>query len=745
MTMAEAAVHIWLAGRVQGVGVRPFVYRLAQRFNLKGWVRNRSGQVEIQALGDPQALTQFQTALLREAPSPAIPEIVSCTATALFDCNGFSILDSAESTQTDVHLPPDYSICDDCLRELYDPHNRRYHYPFTTCAHCGPRYSLIERLPYDRSNTGMAGFPLCADCRAEYDNPLDRRFHAESLACPACGPQLTFVQDGSRGNGGAALTACVAELRAGKIVAVKGVGGYHLLCDARADNAVARLRERKMRPHKPLAVMFPQLDNLEQLRQTVELDAESERALLDPVRPIVLCKRRYGTGVSELSAPGLDEIGAMLPYSPLHHLLLDAVGGPLIATSANLSGEPVLTDRMEAETQLQPIADAFLHHDRPILHRADDPVVRIVAGRAHALRLGRGNAPLELELKYPLSRPTLALGGHSKNTIALGWGKRALISSHIGELGSPRSLAVFEQTVADLQALHGVRAEQIVCDAHPSYASSRWAERAGLPARKIFHHRAHASALAGEFPAVERWLTFTWDGAGFGEDGTLWGGEALLGGPGDWRRVATTRPFRLPGGEKVGREPWRSACALLWETGQMWREAAPNIDVLHHAWARNLNAPVTSSVGRLFDAAAALLGLIDSASYEAQAPMLLEAAARSAGSVQPVPLPLKKNGNDRWEIDWAELLPMLQNAALPIPVRAATFHASLAQALVEVCIKIRDEHGPFTVGLTGGVFQNRLLAETALALLTRAGFDSRIPEQVPANDAGISFGQLVEI
>ncbi|HUB88394.1 MAG TPA: carbamoyltransferase HypF [Dyella sp.] len=741
----EVAMRLWLGGQVQGVGYRPFVYRLAQRLQLKGWVRNRSGQVEIEADGDAVALEQFQWALVHEAPSLAKPRIVSCEEIPPFDSPTFAILDSEESTHADVHVPPDYYACDDCLRELRDPNDRRYRYPFINCTQCGPRYTLIERLPYDRPHTSMAAFPLCADCRREYNDASDRRFHAEPLACPVCGPQLMFVQgDAVVDDSTKALAACVAALKAGQVVAVKGIGGYHLMCDATHSAAVARIRVHKPRPAKPLAVMFPVDDDLAALRRAVELDTESECRLRDVMRPIVLVRRRRNGGLCEEIAPGLDDIGVILPYSPLHHLLLGDVGVPLVATSANISGEPVLIDQADVAARLRHVADACLHHNRPIVRPADDPVLQVVAGRARMLRLGRGNAPLEWELPHAIERPVLAVGGHAKNTVGIAWDRRVVISPHIGELNSPRSLEVFHRTLADLQRLYGVHAEHVAYDAHPAYASTRWAEQCGLSLTKVFHHHAHASALAGEYPDVERWLVFTWDGTGYGEDGTIWGGEALLGAPGSWRRVATMRPFRLPGGERAAHEPWRSACALAWETGSEWDAAPAGADVLRHAWQRRLNAPTTSAVGRLFDGAAAMLGLTQMASFEAQAPMMLETAARTAWPAKPVSMAIEKNARQLWEADWSALLPMLQDAGMSIGARAAAFHASLATTLLDITRHVQAEHGPFAVGLTGGVFQNRLLAEHALAELGDAGFDAYLPASIPPNDAGISFGQLIE-
>ncbi|MEW5943569.1 MAG: carbamoyltransferase HypF [Pseudomonadota bacterium] len=743
----QPEARIWrVSGRVQGVGFRPFIYRLASRHGLSGWVKNRSGQVEIFAQGESAALAAFGAALISEAPPLARPEILSCAPAGPGPHNGFAILTSEESEAGHVHVPPDYFACADCLAELSDPTERRHRYPFINCTQCGPRYTLIRRLPYDRPNTSMSDFPLCPACSAEYRNPADRRFHAQPLACPACGPRLAFTGPGeeSISASNAALAACVQALRQGEIVAVKGIGGYHLLCDARNQTAIRRLRRVKPRPDKPLAVMFP-LDGsggLDAVRRETAPTAVEAEFLAGPMRPIVLVEKRPDSAFPEDIAPGLKEIGIMLPYSPLHYLLLEDFGGPLVATSANVSGEPVLTENAEIEQRLGHVAEAFLHHDRPILRPADDPVFRVIAGRPRPLRLGRGCAPLELPLSRPVQRPTLAVGGHMKNTVALAWGERVVISPHIGDLDAPRSVAVFEQVADDLQALYGIRAEQIVCDRHAGYASSRWAKRCGLPLAEVWHHHGHASAVAGEFPQVAEWLVFAWDGVGLGEDGTLWGGEALFGAPGRWRRVASMRPFWLPGGEKAGREPWRSAAALCWETGLTWKGGPDDAALAYQAWQKRLNCPQSSAVGRLFDAAAALAGLIHTASFEGQGPMLLEAAA--TGNAEPIPLPLARDQAGVWRSDWAPLLPLLLDESLAAAARAATFHASLAQALLEQARAVRAETGVNGIGLSGGVFQNRLLTEQTIATLEADGFSVYLPERLPYNDAGLSFGQIVE-
>ncbi len=728
-----------LTGRVQGVGFRPFVFLLAQRHRLRGFVQNRAGQVLIEAAGDAQALHDFAQALLAEAPPLSRPQIAGTQDIAVGEWTPFEIRDSAAEDTADIHLPPDLYLCPDCQREMLDPQDRRYRYPFINCTQCGPRYTLIERMPYDRANTTMAHFVLCDACRVEYEDTTDRRFHAEPIACPQCGPQLRFVAGGERLQRESALQACIAALRSGDIVAVKGIGGYHLMCDATNAAAIERLRERKQRPHKALAVMFR---DMAAVRAALQADAQAEAALCDAARPIVLLRRRADATLPDAIAPGLHEVGAMLPYSPLHHLLLEALGVPLVATSANLSGEPVLTDGEEVEARLGKVADAFLHHDRAIARPADDAVLRLIAGQPRLIRAGRGIAPIELELPFELSQPTLAVGGHMKNTIALGWGSRAVLSPHIGDLDAPRSLHVFEQVVADLQRLYGVTATRLVCDAHPHYASRRWAQQQGLPVQTVWHHHAHAAALALEHGADNTWLTFTWDGVGLGEDGTLWGGETLHGRIGDWQRVASLRPFRLPGGERAAREPWRAAAGLCWEAGVARDFPVADAALLHTAWQRGLNAPLTSAAGRLFDGIAHLLGLLDAASYEGQGGMLLEHAA--AGDAEAIALPLQADAQGVWCIDWQPLLAAMLRDDVPMATRAMQCHLSLAQGIVALAQRLHAQRPFDAVGMSGGVFQNKLLAELALQGLHEAGFAAFLPQRFPCNDGGIALGQLME-
>lgn len=786
-----------LTGKVQGVGFRPFIYRIALANNLVGWVRNCVGIVEVFIQGKSHDIENFYNDLFEKKPVLAEVTIQSDKQAAINHDDSFNILQSQIKGDVDINVPTDLFLCDDCLAELNDPADRRYQYPFINCTQCGPRYTLITTLPYDRSNTSMAEFDLCPACLTEYENPEDRRFHAEPIGCPSCGPSLSFHVNRRRGDSlsshseveddfrdevivndnATSLKLAVAALRDGKVIAVKGIGGYHLMCDASDTQAVLRLRKNKPRIHKPLAVMFPApLSNpFGQAGQSVTLSDADKRFLLNPERPILLVEKRFlskekHSNLSEQIAPGLNEVGVMLPYSPLHHLLLNEFSGALVATSANISGEPVLIDNEQVEARLSHIADAFLHHNRPIIRPADDPVYRRIAGKPRPLRLGRGIAPLEMALPFKLAAPVLAVGAHMKNTVTLAWNNRAVISPHIGEMDSVYSHEVFENTVNDLQALYQIKATAIICDAHPGYTTTRWANKQGLAIHSVFHHHAHASAAYYECQnsllednnieekniEKENIMVFTWDGVGYGEDGTLWGGETFVGKPAEWQRVASMRPFNLPGGDKAGRQPWRSAAALCWEIGHPYREGELNEDkfmypdannqtqrdsLLYQAWEKKINAPQSSSVGRLFDAASALTGVRNVASFEGQGPMELEALC--GRSINYIELDLSNNNNLLIN-NWEPLVPVMLDSALSIAERATIFHASLAHAILQQAIQIREKYSVNTVSFAGGVFQNRVLTETAIALLTENDFQVFLPELIPVNDAGISFGQVIE-
>lgn len=689
-------------------------------------------------------LDEFADDLISKAPPFSRPTLESMHPWTGAAPAGFAILESEGGDLSVSEITPDRSMCEDCSAEIHDPGARRYRYPFTNCTQCGPRYTIIRDLPYDRARTTMALFSLCEDCEREYRDSSDRRFHAEPIACPACGPRLRFVgSDGAPAiDDREALAAAVDALRQGLIIAVKGIGGFHLMCDATSEAAVSRLRQAKQRPHKPFAIMIPvqPIDISLTVDKIAECDAVEEAALFDPSRPIVLLRKRQNERLAPSIAPGLAEIGILLPYSPLHQLLLDGLGKPVVATSANVGGEPVLTDVASVRSRLASCFDAILDHNREIERPADDSVVRVIAGKVATMRLGRGIAPFARNSPWPVSEPILACGGHIKSTVAVAVRDRIVVSPHIGDMGSLRSRRVFEQAAHGLQSLHRLDARVVVHDAHPGFATSKWAQEQGKETHGVRHHHAHASALMGEHGRTSETLVFAWDGLGLGDDDTLWGGETLAGAPGRWVRVGSFRSFRLVGGDSVALQPWRSACAVCWEIGADVLREDRRTEDLHKAWCRGAGV-ASSSVGRLFDAAATLLGVLDNATYDGQAPALVEALVREA--VRGDPLPVIQNGDFR-VVDWEPLIRSLFDPLKSVERRASLFHGTLAATILAEAKSWRSVRGTNVVGLTGGVFQNRVLTEAAVSNLERNGFQVLLHEQIPANDGGLSFGQAVE-
>jgi len=743
--MPRLKVHV--QGVVQGVGFRPFVFRLARQHSLTGWVRNRPDGVEIELQGSRAALEAFQVALRAERPAPArIERIQAQEAEELAGESGFEILASAASAETRPSVPADLATCPECLRETATPGERRYRYPFTNCTYCGPRYSIIEGLPYDRPRTSMKVFPLCADCLKEYLDPLDRRFHAQPVACPVCGPRLQLL-DGKGAplaEGDAALVRAAGLLTLGGVLALKGLGGFQLLVDATSDEAVTTLRQRKRREEKPFAVMFP---SLAALRESCEA-GEAEAVLLDsPEAPILLLKRRPDAQVAGSVAPRNPWLGAFLPYTPLHRLLLDAVGRPLVCTSGNLSEEPMAIQEAEACERLDGIADAFLVHDRPILRPVDDSVVRLDSHGPAILRRARGYAPLAqpLALEAP---PILGLGAHQKNTVALLNRGQAIVSQHLGDLHSLQGAQLLERTVTDLLAFFEVRPGLLACDLHPDYASTRLAERLakewGVPLVQVQHHHAHVAAVAAELGLEGPVLGLAWDGSGFGTDRTIWGGEALRVDGAAFQRLGHLRTFPLPGGDRAVKESRRSAGGLLWElTGRMdpvdALYTASERTLLHAMLERGLNTPRTSSIGRLFDAVSALTGIRTARGFEGQAAMELEFAAERGTSAEAYPWGFQ--GEACLVADPAPLVAALlgdlaQGAA--IEDVAHRFHRTLA----ELALAWARHGGLEDVVLCGGCFQNALLTRLVRERLLGAGFRVHLPMVFPTNDGAISLGQV---
>lgn len=741
---AQAAVHrarIVVTGAVQGVGFRPYVYRLATGLGVAGRVRNAPAGVEIEAEGAQEAIAVLIEGL-RAAPTPARVERIACAWLAPTGARGFVVAASDVAPGSTLPLP-DLAPCGECLAELRDPAGRRFGYAFTSCSHCGPRHSLIAALPYDRARTAMAAFTLCATCAAEYADPASRRFRHEANACPACGPRLSFCDARGRplADGDDALARAAALLRGGGIVALKGAGGFQLLTDARHEDAIARLRERKRRPHKPLAVMFADLAGPAGLGTVCRVSPAEQALLTSPAAPIVLLDRCSDALPASL-APGNPRLGAMLPSTPLHALLLDGLGFPVVATSGNASGEPLCADNDEALARLAGIADGFVLHDRAILHPLDDSVMQIAAGRAQVLRLARGLSPLALEGG---ESPVLALGGQQKNALAVGGAGRIVAGPHVGDLDSELALARFDAASVELPAQAGVAPQLLAHDAHPDYVSSIRAAGDPRPAIAVQHHHAHVAAVMAEHGLDGAVLGVAFDGAGLGEDSTLWGGEFLYGDRARPRRVAWLKPFPLPGGERAAREPRRAALGLLYAAygpglgGVALAFTAGERRTLVQALDQRVNAPLTSSVGRLFDAIAALLGLCDVMSFEGQAAAALQAAAETVPMRPPYPLALVQAG-DGLVADWAPLLAAAladRAAGVAVPDIAARFHAALAALVPGVAAGV----GAKRVVLAGGCFQNRRLLEETRAALDNAGLAVFWPQRLPPGDGGLAVGQ----
>jgi hydrogenase maturation protein HypF len=736
--------RVVIDGHVQGVGFRPFIYRLAHSYQFSGWVKNLTGTVEVVFSAELRQAERFVSDIVMRAPAIAQPHIVGFAEYDAITGGQFVIAKSCQSAHPHIALPPDYSVCKDCIKELRDPENHRYQYPFINCTQCGPRYTIIKQLPYDRPVTTMSDFPMCVVCEQEYHDPLNRRFDAQPIACPDCGPILYFYLKNSEEPRieRDAIQGAVDALNQGLIVAMKGIGGYHLCCDATNEAAVQKLRARKHRPDKPLAVMFPATgeDELSTIEDHVSLSSGQKVLLLSAVRPIVVIDQPV-QGLAKSVTLLNQGVGAMLPYSPLHYCVLDQFKKPMVATSANLLGEPVMTLNDEVTLRLSSIADGFLHHNRQIERPADDPVYRLVNQQPYPIRMGRGVSPLELSVGESFPEAVLAVGAFTKNTIAIGWEGRVVLSPHIGDLSSRKSMQVFAQMIEDLQALYQVTVTRILCDAHTGYSNSLWANKQPLPVTTIYHHQAHASALYAEHQRVSLVMMFTWDGVGLGQDGLLWGGELMLGKPGQWRRVGSMRSFRLPGNDKVARQPWRSAASIGWE---MNLDLMPSYDangLLKQAWEKQLNSPETTAIGRLFDAAAAILGVCQVASFEGQGPAQLEACCSDESYYLELPIVDQQGVNT---FDWQPLMMLMLDESYSVEDRAAIFHNSLAYCVLNMACLQRNVSGVSVVGLTGGVFQNRRLVELCTELLKDKGFRVLLPKQVPCNDSGIAFGQLME-
>ncbi len=731
-------------GTVQGVGFRPFAYRLAAELGLTGWVTNAPAGAVVEAEGPRAAVDEFLRRLHRDHPPACRIDAVELAPAPPAGDATFDIRPSTTTGPVAVSVPPDLATCADCRRELFDPADRRYRYPFSSCTACGPRFSIVEGVPYDRARTTMRRFPLCPRCRAEYETPADRRFHAEPTACPDCGPRLELWRpDGTvLAAGDDALRLAAEAVRAVRVVAVKGLGGFQLVCDARGAAAVTALRRRKGREEKPFAVMAPDLAAAETY---CDVTIEEARLLVSPEAPIVLLRARRATGLAPGVAPGNPLLGVMLPYTPLHHLLLADLGFPVVATSGNRTDEPICTDEREALARLAGLADVFLVHDRPVARPVDDSVVRVVLGRELVLRRARGYAPLAVPVGEPLP-PLLAVGAHLKNAVAVSTPVGVGLSQHVGDLGTAEARPAFHAAAADLPALHGVRPAAVACDLHPDYASTRHARATGLRVVPVQHHHAHVLACLADNGVTGPCLGAAWDGTGLGTDGTAWGGEFLRVADAGFERVAHLRPFPLPGGDRAAREPRRTALGVLYElfgTDALDMTDLPPVRaftdaeraLLRTALIRGVNTPVTSAAGRLFDAIAALVGLRQAATFEGQAAAELECVADETDGEHPFDYAGRV-------LDWGPMVRAVIDDVRrgePVGRIAARVHNTLAAMIVAVAGRV----GQPRVALTGGCFQNGRLLALAVVRLRTAGFEPLWHRRVPPNDGGIALGQIV--
>jgi hydrogenase maturation protein HypF len=756
----QARLKMTVRGAVQGVGFRPFIYRLAVELHLNGWVNNTARGVFVEVEGAREQLDQFLLRVEREKPAISFIQSLESSFADPVGYAGFEIRKSDGAEEKTALVMPDIATCPECLREIFEVGNRRFEYPFTNCTNCGPRYTIIESLPYDRPRTTMKKFTMCAECAREYGDPANRRFHAQPNACPECGPQLELwdLTGAVLARRKAALDAAVEAIRAGKIVGVKGLGGFHLMVDAHNEDAVRRLRERKHREEKPFALMCPKLEDV---LLECEVTPLEERLLRSPESPIVLVRRR-GNAASAIAAsvaPGNPMLGVMLPYTPLHHLLLRKLGAPVVATSGNLSDEPICVDELDALERLRGIADMLLVHDRPILRHVDDSIVRVMAGREMVMRRARGFAPLPVQLSQEMP-VLLGVGAHQKNTVALSVGRQVFLSQHIGDLETEQASAAFERVVKSLEELYGVSPQRVACDLHPNYVSTEYAQRICAEPIGVQHHYAHVLACMAENEMTAPALGVAWDGSGWGPDGTVWGGEFLLVDDGGYTRIVRLRPFRLAGSERAVREPRRCGLSLLFETfgeeaferGELMPVGAfPAAErkIVAAMLRQGLNSPWSSSAGRLFDAVAALIGVRQISRYEGQAAMELEWLAARSGESGSYDFAITEPADEgkAAELDWA---PMVHGIVADVErgeeqeAMARRFHNTLAEMIAAVVVRTSATLPvALPVALSGGCFQNRLLTELTIARLEADGVKVYWHQRVPPNDGGIALGQVV--
>jgi hydrogenase maturation protein HypF len=744
----RAAMRIRVDGIVQGVGFRPFVFGLAQRLGLAGSIANDLQGVAIEVEGSVSHIAEFRARLVSDAPPLAFIQNVTSEPISIANRSEFEILASHAEGERDVLISPDIATCDDCIREIFDPLDRRYRYPFTNCTNCGPRFTVVRNVPYDRSRTTMAEFPMCADCAREYHDPSDRRFHAEPVCCPACGPSVRLIDRNGIAQADDPIRKAAELLKSGKVVAVKGLGGYHCAALASDENAVKQLRSRKHREDKPFAVMAP---NLESAHALAIIDDLERRALINPRRPVVLLNRRTDAALAHSVAPSNRYIGVMLPYTPLHHLLCESVKAPIVFTSGNVSDEPIAYTDDNASKRLSAIADYFLIHNRQIHIRTDDSVVRISRGREVPQRRSRGYAPQPIELPFEARRPILACGAELKNTFCVAKRRHAFVSHHIGDLENFETLHSFREGIDHFRRLFDIVPAVVAYDLHPEYLSTKYAlDLKGVEFVGVQHHHAHIAACLADNGEQGPAIGVAFDGLGFGLDGTIWGGEFLIADLAKFERVGHLEAVPMPGGTAAIKQPWRMAASYL---GKAYGESVPeHLDVAErnaNQWRQitaliksRVNSPLTSSAGRLFDAVAAILSVRDAINYEGQAAIELEQLA-SVGEDDAYELSV--SAAIPFEIHGAALVRSVVDdlrAGTSVEIVAARFHNSVALMIVKACAAIRTIRGLTLVALSGGAFQNQLLLRRTVRLLEEAGFRVLTHRQVPTNDAGISFGQV---
>lgn len=756
-------LRLSLKGLLQGIGFRPFVFQLAHELELKGWVQNSPQGVSLEVEGDCEAIEKFFQRLCEESPPDTILESEESDYLEPSTHEDFKIRDSDYSGSPSTIISPDIATCPNCLLEIFDSSNRRYLYPFTNCTHCGPRFSIIESLPYDRQNTSMKQFQMCGACQSEYDDPTDRRFHAQPNACASCGPKLELWDSSGSPVRGDAIEKAVETLQEGAILAIKGIGGFHLMVQASNNQAVYRLRTRKHREEKPFALMFPSIQSVKIL---CHLSGAEKQMLLSPEAPIVLLQRKPGdnSAISSGVAPSNPYLGVMLPSTPLHHILMERAGAPMVATSGNISSETICTQEAEAVNRLTGIADFFLVHNRPIVRHADDSIVRMTLGSEQVLRRARGYAPLPITTKKLLA-PRVAVGGYLKNTIAVSKEHNIFVSQHIGDLHNAQTVSAFEETLESLTTLYGVQTSSIVCDSHPDYPSTQRTIKNQDTRFPVQHHVAHIFSCMAEHDLEEPLLGIAWDGSGYGLDGTVWGGEFIHVTAESIHRVACWRPFPLPGGESAVNEPRRSALGLLHEVLGEAIFAQPEllksfssdeITVLKTMLDNKINCPKTSSCGRLFDAVASMTGIRQLNSFEGQAAMELEFLTQGTSTESCYSINLIEDGfgnsnridngnhlnlNLKYQLDETnlvrELLCDISEKRCPSLI-ATKFHNTLAESIVSIAKRIGEER----VVLSGGCFQNLYLTERTVHRLHREGFRPYWHQRIPPNDGGLALGQI---